>query len=557
MFTVSMKITASESKCLGLLLLVQLVMTVIIQPSGNFPLNDDWAYSHSVEWLLSEGRIRLSDWIAPNLLPQTLLGASVSTFAGFSFENLKHLTQLIAILTSLAVFYWFRTGKLSPVESLFASLVVISMPSWAVLANSYMSDFYGMLFAVVGATMLLRSLKKPSTGLIISATAVVCVGMLQRQVLLVIPFAFMLAWFWEHRRWTPRIVFFGLLPLFATIVTELLYFEYLSSGPGVPEAQIISNDRLLPFLFQALLGEGDRRQAMLFNLAAMIAYLGLFFVAWAAWWGAQASNRKEWFYWTALTLSVAAVTLFTSWLPPYLENNTIDAAGIGPFTVYDGLPRELVVQQRQAGFIWPLAGLVAAFGISAVLVLAYKSIKQLIRGRNHADAQMVFTMAVIAAYAVPFLITAFFDRYLLFILPFVLLLWSQVWPRAENQKTFKLQKPLALTWVAFVLILSSIATHDYFAWNRARWDAISYAESIGASPETLDGGFEYNGYYRFEQQPRIRVRGKSFWWVKDDEYAVTFSEVAGYELLRSFPVNRYSNRTQPEILLLHRKNPDR
>jgi hypothetical protein len=296
---------------------------------------------------------------------------------------------------------------------------------------------------------------------------------------------------------------------------------------------------------------------MLFNLAAMIAYLGLFFAAWAVWWGAQASNRKAWFYWTTLTLSVAAVTLFTSWLPPYLENNTIDAAGIGPFTVYDGLPRELVVQQRQAGFVWTMAGLVAAFGISAVLVLAYKSIKQLIRGRNHADAQMVFTMAVIAAYAVPFLITAFFDRYLLFILPFVLLLWSQVWPRAENQKTFKLQKPLALTWVAVVLILSSIATHDYFAWNRARWEAISYAESIGASPETMDGGFEYNGYYLFEQQPRIRVSGKSFWWVKDDEYAVTFSEVPGYELLRSFPVNRYSDRTQPEILLMHRKNPDR
>jgi hypothetical protein len=551
------KITASESKCLGLLLLVQLVMILIVQPTGNFPLNDDWAYSHSVEWLLSEGRIRLSDWIAPNLLPQTLLGASVSTLVGFSFENLRHLTQFIALLTSIAVFYWFRTGKLSPAESLLASLVVISMPSWSVLANSYMSDLYGMLFAVVGATLLLRSLKKPSTSLIIGATAVVCIGMLQRQVLLVIPFAFMLAWFWEHRRWTLRIVFLGLLPLFATIATELLYFEYLSSGPGVPEAQIISNDRLLPLLFQALLGEGDRRQAVLFNTIAMIAYLGLFFAAWPAWWGAQAANWKSRFYWGALILSVAAVTFFTSWLPPYLANNTIDAAGIGPFTVYDGLPRELVVQQRQSGFIWPLAGLVAAYGISALVVLAFKSTKKLLKGRNHVDAEMIFIMAVIAAYAVPFLITAFFDRYLLFMLPFVLLLWSQVWPRLENQNTSKLQQPLALAWIAVVLILSSIATHDYFAWNQARWDAISYAESIGASPETMDGGFEYNGYYRFEQRPRIRVSGKSFWWVKDDKFAVTFSEVPGYELLRSFPVNRYSDRTQPEILLMHRKNPEK
>jgi hypothetical protein len=247
--------------------------------------------------------------------------------------------------------------------------------------------------------------------------------------------------------------------------------------------------------------------------------------------------------------------LITSWLPPYLAYNTIDASGIGPFTVYDGWRRGFVGQQTQAGLIWPLAGLVAALGISAVVILAIKSIMQLIRGRNHADAPMVFTMAVIAIYAAPFLVTAFFDRYLLFILPFVILLWSQVWPREENQKIFKFQRPLALAWTAAVLILSSIATHDYFAWNRARWDAIRYAESIGATPETMDGGFEYNGYYRFEEQPRIMVSGKSFWWVKDDEFIVAFSEVPGYGILRSFPVKRYSNRTPPKILLMRRKNP--
>jgi len=550
------KITASEGRCLVLLLLVQLLMMVIIQPAGNFPLNDDWAYSHSVEWLLSEGRIRLSDWIAPNLLPQTLLGASLSYFAGFSFENLRHLTQFISLMTSVAVFFWFRVGRLSSVESLIAVLLVISMPSWPVLANSYMSDLYGMLFAVVGATLLLRSLKKPSAGLIISATVVLSIGMLQRQVVVVIPLAFLLAWLWEHRRWAPGILFFGILPLLGTVVTELVYFAYLSSGPGVPEAQKISNDRLIPFLLQFLFGEGGRRQAVLFNIISMVSYLGLFIAAWAAWWGARVDSKNSRVLWAVLLLSVAIATLLTSWLPPYLANNTIDSAGIGPFTLYDGLPRELGNQHRQAGFIWPLAGMVAVFGISAIVVLLFKSIKRVSGGRSRADAQMVFTMAVITAYSVPFLITAFFDRYLLFILPFVLLLWSQVWQRPENKGTFKFQQPLALVWIGVVLILSSIATHDYFAWNRARWAAIRYAESIGASPDTLDGGFEYNGYYRFEQQPRIRVSGKSFWWVKDDEYAVTFSEVPGYEPLRSFPVDRYSNRTQPVILLMHRKTTE-
>lgn len=159
-FTGRVKITLSESKCLALLLLVQIVMMLIVQPGGDFPLNDDWAYSHSVEWLLSEGRIRLSDWIAPNLLPQTVLGASVTLFAGFSFETLRHLTQFIALLTSVAVYFWFRTGRLSPVESLIACLVLISMPSWSVLASSYMSDLYGMLFAVVGGDTAVAVVKE-------------------------------------------------------------------------------------------------------------------------------------------------------------------------------------------------------------------------------------------------------------------------------------------------------------------------------------------------------------------------------------------------------------
>lgn len=548
------KINVSDSKCLAFLLLVQAVMFLVVQPSGDFPLNDDWAYSHSVEWLLSEGRIRLSDWIAPNLLPQTLLGGSVASIAGFSFETLRHLTQVLALLTSIAIYYWFRSGRLSSTESLLASLVVISMPSWPILANSYMTDIYGLFFAIVGSTLLLQSLDKPSASRIFIATAVISVGMLQRQVMLVIPFAFLLAWFWKHTKWTPWILFLGLIPLLVTIVTELLYFEYLSSGPGVPNAQKISNERLLPFLLWAIHGEHHRRYELVFNVMTMISYLGLFMAAWATWWGVQAKIWQHRLIWPGLILLVVAVTLGNGWLPPYLANNTIDGAGIGPFTIYDGLPRDLVQYQRQAGFIWPMAGVVAAFGITAIITLVMKSIQHLWRGRRQADPRIVFILTIIAAYSAPFIVTAFFDRYLLFLLPFIILLWSLLWPNRENLKTPKLQQAMALSWIAVALFLSSIATHDYFAWNRARWDAIRFAESIGGSPATIDGGFEYNGYYQFGQQTS---EGKSWWWVNDDEYVVTFTEVPGYELLRTFPVQRFSSRTQPSILLMQRDSSEK
>jgi len=130
----------NDRSCLAVLLLVQLLMLVIIQPTGNFPLNDDWAYAHSVQWLLTEGRVRLSDWISPNLLPQTFLVAGVSRLFGFSFESLRHLTLLVSIITTVSAFYWYRSSKMLPAQSLVACLVLLAMPSWSILANSYMSD---------------------------------------------------------------------------------------------------------------------------------------------------------------------------------------------------------------------------------------------------------------------------------------------------------------------------------------------------------------------------------------------------------------------------------
>jgi hypothetical protein len=74
---------------------VALVLIILVYPSGEFPVNDDWAYAHSVQWLLDEHRVRLSDWIAMNLLPQTLMGGAVAELFGFSFYTLRHLTQLV------------------------------------------------------------------------------------------------------------------------------------------------------------------------------------------------------------------------------------------------------------------------------------------------------------------------------------------------------------------------------------------------------------------------------------------------------------------------------
>ena len=373
--------------------------------------------------------------------------------------------------------------------------------------------------------------------------------------MLVVPFAFMFGWYWQQRRWRLKVAVVATTPLILAILTQYLYQQYLASASGITRAQEHYNSRFVLFFLNLLRGEEGMPQHVASNFLIMTGYLGLFAAPWFVWWSIPSWSRNRLIACLLAVTLLVIITLMIGWYPPYFENNTIDAAGIGPFTLYDALPREIVALERQSGFIWPLAAVVASIGIVAIVILIAISVKRVAQFRAD-DGQFIFLLTVVVAYATPFLITDFFDRYLLFLLPFLIPLWSKLWPQNRNKKLFDILGYDALNWIAAVLIISSIATHDYFAWNRARWVAIRFAEDLGATPETLDGGFEYNGFYRFEESKGEGTPGKSFWWVLDDEYIVTFSQVPGYRLIKSFPVDRCSSRSPAQIFLLHRKTVD-
>lgn len=84
------------------------------------------AAAHSVLWLLDAHRLRLSNWIAMNLLPQTLLGAAAAELFGFSFTGLRAVT--LAMLTSLVAFSFYRTSGLSRPALLVATIILVVTP---------------------------------------------------------------------------------------------------------------------------------------------------------------------------------------------------------------------------------------------------------------------------------------------------------------------------------------------------------------------------------------------------------------------------------------------
>ena len=53
------------------IVLIWVVLALVIDPSGDFPLNDDWAYGLSVKALVERGEIRFTDWGCQTLIAQT------------------------------------------------------------------------------------------------------------------------------------------------------------------------------------------------------------------------------------------------------------------------------------------------------------------------------------------------------------------------------------------------------------------------------------------------------------------------------------------------------
>ena len=555
------KLLKREGPAVQGLLAIFLILQIIIRPTGEFPLNDDWAYAHSAIWFNTEHRIRLSNWIAMTLLPQTLAGGLVTRWFGFSFENLRHLTQIVACLTLFSAYGFFRVIPLARLNAFIATLVLMAMPSWLVLANSYMSDLYAFVFAFPAAAFFVLYMRTDARKFLVWATVFAAMGTLQRQVVLVIPFAFLLAQIWSLQPSSWRKNLEACMPFAFALGAFLAYSLYLSANGGVPDSQQKAHTRLWPLLLSELRGDPGMRAYFWANISSVFGYLGLFLFGWLLWWGTPRLSTRLRVVLAVATGAILAVSFAVNWLPPYQLNNTIDAAGIGPFTLYDVMSHPTFEPARHGGIVWPLAAVAAGCGTVGISALFCAVMAAIFKQRRAVDRENLFLTLVVMGYLAPFVIAGYFDRYLIFVLPFVIALWVRIWPISAlvpshlRGEVAVFLKGGALIWLAFAIGLGAAATHDYFEWNRARWQAIRHAETLGANHQKIDGGFEYNGFYSHETKKTPQGLNKSWWWVEDDLYVIAFSHVNGYSVVATYPVNGWISRTPKQVLLLRRTSP--
>jgi len=101
-----------------------LVAIVVVNPSGNFPLNDDWSYAIAVQRMLETGDFRPLGWTSSALISQTIWGTAFCKVFGYSFEVLRGATLTVSLLGIFAIYLLALQLKLNRKNAFFLAFAL-------------------------------------------------------------------------------------------------------------------------------------------------------------------------------------------------------------------------------------------------------------------------------------------------------------------------------------------------------------------------------------------------------------------------------------------------
>jgi 4-amino-4-deoxy-L-arabinose transferase-like glycosyltransferase len=559
-FLTSHQFVNNDTKNLFLIIAIWVIMVIAVNPAGDFPLNDDWAYGYSVKVLLEQGDLNFSGWTATNLVAQVFWGALFSLPFGFSFTALRFSTLFLGIIGVLAAYGLFREVESPPQLALLGALLIAVNPIYFWLSNTFMNDVPFAVIATVSLYLLLRGLKKDSPTEIVIGLIFAGIAILTRQVGLAIPMVFSCA-FLIKEKFSWRNLVIAAIPIMFGFGLQIGFQTWLHLTSRIPLKFGNQIDTMMTEI-----SHGPHN--VIYNYFTItlftLVYLGLFlFPILLLLFFTRLQQLSIWNRILSLSTvviissAIMATLSFDYGLMPLRGNILVDF-GLGPVILKNSRP---ILAPR---LFWVILTAVGSVGAILILQYLFLALKQIINSclRPEIATKRWIMIFVIAAITISYLPLGFlglgpfgfYDRYLIFFLPLLLMLilisttnlshWQQ------NHKWISIASAMLICYGAFTVA----GTHDSLTWNRLRWQTLhTLMEEKEISPHQIDGGFEFNGWYlyddKYEYDPTFE---KSWYWVDGDDYVVSFNSLVGYKELERYPFSRWLPWGQESILVLRR-----
>ncbi len=454
--------------------------------TGNFPLNDDWAYAMAAKTLSETGRLVLCDWGSATQVVHVALGALWAKLFGFGFGALRTLNLLVA---AAAVFAFLRLLALFGVGRsvrLAAGLTLALSPLYLPLAASFMTDAHYFFWMTAAVYFYARRLKDPADGrALLWAGLCAAAAYLTRQLAVALPLAYTLVLL-LHRRFSAKEAAAAWAAPAAAMAGYALWFKFLHGPTWASENYVGAST--LAHLSKPLTLLNDS----FYRLFASMAETGLlllplaagFIFSWRKFTGRNALNSRVMAAGPWLALAALAGFAALNGAMPYLEN-TLSASGLGALTLGGAAfkPSGLFASP----IFWTAA--TAAALLSAVILMLASGV-----ALRSGDPALRFAFLAAALQLCVSLIGAkYFDRYLLPTTVF----WFAL-AAAFAARGIAFHRPAAALALALTALLGWAGMKDYLAWNRAKWELASRVRP-GLTPDEIANGFDYDAWHNYSR----------------------------------------------------------
>lgn len=535
-----------------------LVMEVLVDPRGDFPLNDDWCYARSVLVLLKEHKLRLLGIVPMTLVAQVVWGALFCLVLGATHTALRISTVVLGLGGLLATYGLLREARVLRWIAVIGCMIVAVNPLYFELSNTFMTDVPFSAVVLMSMYLYVRALRRDSAIELVAATVLACIATLIRQLGLMLPLSFAVACLVTNG-FRARAIVRSAVPVVIVLAVLIAYQEWLKLNGLMP-----SYYSKQAHMYKMFTSSGwDFWILGITHVArCSFVYFGLFafpflMLAYGRSWEAISRKLKTANTIVAVICSSAVLIWMlvrNEWMPlKKAGGDCLLDLGVGPSLLTDQFLKRMNHLPTAPTWFWVTVSLVGVVGggllirhllsaAEALFIQKSKSVSPFDRG------YIAFVLAAVFLYLAPIVsLTAmvYFDRYFLCAVPLVLVLIALTGGLSARLDRWDITSALVV--ILLFGAFSVGAVHDYLEWNRTRWTALGVLVlRDGVSANRIDGGYEFNGWYHY------RGVDQHWWRVIRDDYMISFGPVPGYKVIERYPYRRWMPPGEGQILVLRK-----
>lgn len=532
-----------------ILIVLWLTSIAMVNPGGNFSINDDWGYAIAVKRLLETGHLQLMWNTTPTLAAQVLWGALWTKLFGFSFVTLRASVLAVSLCGVLAMYELGLEVGLRRAAAFLGALLLMFTPFFFCLSFSFMTDSFYCSLQLIALLFLLRYQKSGSRRDFAITSALIVCSLLTRQIAICLPVAWGICSSARLlKNFTLKSAVRAWLPTALCVAALICFNLYMRHYGEVPLYASRMNGELL----RALKHPVGAVKAVQYNLRGILVYIGVFLLPAMPllWLTRQPLTRRAVVPAVAGSLWIAGMCALLYHrhkpLPPMFYNVLEQVFMKGPYS-------------NPFWFVVSTVGILGG-GFLLFLLLTCLRKPELASlnptSRNHIQ----LLLATVILYFLPtILIEVFYDRYIMPAVP-LLFLALMLLVNSESARPRRRHFATSFALLAAIALFTIVGTRDSMRYLRAAWEGRGYAVAHGAPAAAMFRDFNQDGDHLDWSAAAMRgpVAPPPTTWmvVPDKQYdtiRVTTTPVSQSDIQKRYKIHLALTPCEIEMLVLKLK----